>query len=59
MISKSKKKKDVELPSISPPFRDHSFSTNAKFSEKLVFLSPCYAHVCWYQGVRNGRNGKI
>ena len=25
--------------------RNHSFSTLAKFSEKLVFLIPSYAHV--------------
>ena len=24
---------------------DHSFSTYAKFSEKLIFLTPWYAHV--------------
>ena len=26
--------------------RSHSFSTFAKFSEKLIFLTPRYAHVC-------------
>ena len=32
----------------------HSFSTYAKFSEKLTFLAPWYTHVtCAYQGVRN------
>ena len=25
--------------------KDHSFSTSAKFSEKLIFLTPWYAHV--------------
>ena len=24
---------------------DHPFSAYAKFSEKLIFLTPCYAHV--------------
>ena len=30
-----------------PPFSgwDHSFSTYAKFSKKLTFLTPLYAHV--------------
>ena len=34
---------------------DHSFSALAKFSEKLIFLTPWYAHThtCAYQGVRN------
>ena len=36
---------------------DHSFSTSAKSSEKLTFLSPWYAHIrthtCAYQGIRN------
>ena len=36
----------------------HSFSTYAKFSEKLTFLNPWYAHIhvsrtCAHQGVRN------
>ena len=38
---------------------DHSFSTYAKFCEKLTFLTSGYAHVCVrirgeaYQGIRN------
>ena len=28
--------------------RSHSFSTFAKLSEKLIFLTPRYAHVCTY-----------
>ena len=27
---------------------DHSFNTFAKFSEKLKFFTPCYAHVLVY-----------
>ena len=26
--------------------RDRSFSTYAKFAEKLTFLHPLYAHIC-------------
>ena len=26
--------------------RGHSFDTNAKFSEKLTFVTPWYTHVC-------------
>ena len=25
--------------------KDHYFNTFSKFSEKLIFLTPCYAHV--------------
>ena len=34
---------------------DHSFSKNAKFPEKLTYLTSWYTHVVWcaYQGVRN------
>ena len=32
------------------PLKDYSFSTYAKYSEKLIFLTPSY---CAYQGVRN------
>ena len=32
---------------------DHPFSTFPKFSEKLTFLTPWYAHVRVYQGLRN------
>ena len=32
--------------------RDHSFSAFAKFSDKLTFLSPWYAHVRVRKGVR-------
>ena len=32
---------------------DHSFSTCAKFSEKLTFLTPWSAHMGAYQEVRN------
>ena len=31
--------------SLSTPLGGHSFSTYAKFSEKLIFLIPSYAHV--------------
>ena len=34
-------------------FRGHSFSTYAKFSEKLKFDIPWYAHVTHIQGVGN------
>ena len=35
-------------------FRDHSFSTYAKFSEKLIFLTPLIGTRAYsYQGVRN------
>ena len=36
-------------------WRGHSFSTNAKVSKKLTFLTPWYAHVatCAYRGLRN------
>ena len=33
--------------------RDHSFTTYAKFSEKLTFLTPIRTRTCAYQGVRN------
>ena len=34
--------------------RDYSFSTCAKFSEKLTFLTPLIrTRTCAYQGVRN------
>ena len=33
--------------------RDHSFSTYAKFSEKLIFLTPIHTRTCAYQGIRN------
>ena len=39
-----------------PPWsheRAHPLSTYAKFSEKLRFLTPWYAHVRVHQGVRN------
>ena len=39
-----------------PIIRDHSFSTFAKFSEKLSFLAPWYAHVLG-NGRREGGGG--
>ena len=33
--------------------RDHSFSTNAKFSEKLIFLTLWNSHMFVFQVVRN------
>ena len=38
---------------ISNQLRGHPLSTYATFSEKLTFLTPWYAHVRAYQGVRN------
>ena len=36
------------------PAKDHSFSTFAKFSEKLTFLTPLIGTlICVYQGVRD------
>ena len=32
---------------------EHSFSAKAKFSEKLTFLTLCYAHVRVCEGVKN------
>ena len=41
------------LNSISNEVRDHLFSTNAKFFEKLTFLNPLIrTRSCAYQGVR-------
>lgn len=35
--------------------RCHSFSTNPKLSEKLIFLTPIRTRACAYKGVRNVR----
>ena len=41
------------VPPLINLFKDHSFSTFAKRSDKLTFLTPWYAHMCAYQGIRN------
>ena len=39
------KNKSLPYESSCNPPRPHPFSTYAKFSEKLIFSTPCYAHV--------------
>ena len=45
--------RNVSFSTIWLKIRDHSFSRYAKFSKKLAFLTPWYADVRVYQGVRN------
>ena len=35
----------LHIENVAPLLRDHLFSTSTKFSEKVKFLTPWYAHV--------------